>query len=707
MSLGYRPTKCLLSAILSKRPCESAQQQSGNKWLRFGGTECQTGRCATTTVTALPPGQMPTEDVPPEQEKHVHDFRTRRVQGGIFGSGICSTGSFGLPSLVERVTSPDQVYKPRKLDWLDTKKIRRVAAGFGFSLFASHKELYGAGLNNFYQIGGPMRTNKKHGRSDHEAKQWYIRGRRITLPEDAGSIRNIAAGRLHAIVATENMYLALGDNSHGQCGLDPEKVGVSASDLEYNWPRISPTWDCKERENQVRQVHCCLDTTFILLRSGAIYAFGLGTDGQLGNGNLNFQWEPRLVEGDLKGVKISKIAGNTDTLMAVSTEGDLFMWGQNEYGQLSMISDEPQVYFPRHVPLKLGKLVDVAATGSSCLVLNSEGEVYTWGSQILGLGPKIEYLSSPMRLDPPLFACAVGDEGRIKKIYGGNTMFGAVNEGGHIFTWGPNTNGNLGVGHPNHQFFPYQVFLPETIADKNEAVSFGPDHSVFLLYFGKMGYLQSKDTGDFTLSSFWKGILDISILSLQIVFGEGCIRQHANDRFKLVSMLCQSGFASVVFFVWLQPSSILFILLWYSGFSILTFVIYYMDQNYFSAYRNLLHCLEFVGGWPGAWVAQKLLRHEIHEPGYQSVFEVLVMVNVNLLLACALLFNLERIIKTVVFAVATVVVAINYIPVLFDKIAQSAEPCERILQHIANIVFLLRFLKFCFDTFVALYRIVV
>ncbi|KAI1710584.1 RCC1-like G exchanging factor-like protein [Ditylenchus destructor] len=478
--------RCLVSAILNRTLDESSIQRIRNNFMRFHWAECQAGRCASTTVIPLPPGQMPTEDVPPEQEKHVHDFRTRRVQGGIFGSGICSTGSFGLPSLVEKITSPDQIYKPRKLGWLDAKKIRRVAAGFGFSLFASHKELYGAGLNNFYQIGGPMRTNRKHGRLDQEAKQWYIRGRRITLPEGAGSIHNIAAGRLHAIVATENMYLALGDNSHGQCGLDPEKVGVSACDLEYNWPRITPTWDCKERENQVRQVHCCLDTSFILLRSGAIYAFGLGTDGQLGNGNLNFQWEPRLVEGDLKGVKISKITGNTDTLMAVSTEGDLFMWGQNEYGQLSMISDEPQVYFPRHVPLKLGKLVDVAATGSSCLVLNSEGEVYTWGFQILGLGPKIEYLSNPMQLDPPLFACAVGDEGRIKKIYGGNTMFGAVNEGGHIFTWGPNTNGNLGVGHPNHQFFPYQVFLPETIADKNEAVSFGPDHSVFLLYYGNV-----------------------------------------------------------------------------------------------------------------------------------------------------------------------------------------------------------------------------
>jgi len=44
---------------------------------------------------------------------------------------------------------------------MNNKKIKRVAAGCGFSLFASPKELYGVGLNQFHQIGGPMRKSEE------------------------------------------------------------------------------------------------------------------------------------------------------------------------------------------------------------------------------------------------------------------------------------------------------------------------------------------------------------------------------------------------------------------------------------------------------------------------------------------------------------------------------------------------------------------
>ena len=49
------------------------------------------------------------------------------------------------------------------------------------------------------------------------------------------------------------------------------------------------------------------------------------------------------MEGELKGEEIARISGTTDTLVAVSKSGELFIWGQNEYGQLGMLSDEPQV----------------------------------------------------------------------------------------------------------------------------------------------------------------------------------------------------------------------------------------------------------------------------------------------------------------------------------------------------------------------------
>jgi hypothetical protein len=48
------------------------------------------------------------------------------------------------------------------------KEIKMVSAGCGFSLFASNSKLYGSGLNNFYQIGGPLR-----GKGFEGAHDWY------------------------------------------------------------------------------------------------------------------------------------------------------------------------------------------------------------------------------------------------------------------------------------------------------------------------------------------------------------------------------------------------------------------------------------------------------------------------------------------------------------------------------------------------------
>jgi uncharacterized membrane protein YsdA (DUF1294 family) len=38
-----------------------------------------------------------------------------------------------------------------------------------------------------------------------------------------------------------------------------------------------------------------------------------------------------------------------------------------------------------------------------------------------------------------------------------------------------------------------------------------------------------------------------------------------------------------------------------------------------------LHLLEMLGGWPGAFLAQRRLRHKCSKPGYQVVFWLIVL----------------------------------------------------------------------------------
>ena len=38
-----------------------------------------------------------------------------------------------------------------------------------------------------------------------------------------------------------------------------------------------------------------------------------------------------------------------------------------------------------------------------------------------------------------------------------------------------------------------------------------------------------------------------------------------------------------------------------------------------------LHLAEFLGGWPGAFLAQRRLRHKCSKPGYQAFFWMIVL----------------------------------------------------------------------------------
>lgn len=55
-------------------------------------------------------------------------------------------------------------------------------------------------------------------------------------------------------------------------------------------------------------------------------------------------------------------------MLAVSERGDLFGWGNSEYGQLSAITDQTQVSVPRNLPLP-HSISKAAAAGSKCAVL--------------------------------------------------------------------------------------------------------------------------------------------------------------------------------------------------------------------------------------------------------------------------------------------------------------------------------------------------
>ncbi|MFZ0407046.1 MAG: DUF1294 domain-containing protein [Cyanobium sp.] len=75
------------------------------------------------------------------------------------------------------------------------------------------------------------------------------------------------------------------------------------------------------------------------------------------------------------------------------------------------------------------------------------------------------------------------------------------------------------------------------------------------------------------------------------------------------------------------------VLVIYIGLSLLAFLAYAADKSAaingrWRTPEKTLHLLSVAGGWPGALLAQQLLRHKCSKPSFVAVFWITVSANV-------------------------------------------------------------------------------
>ena len=138
-----------------------------------------------------------------------------------------------------------------------------------------------------------------------------------------------------------------------------------------------------------------------------MYSLGLGSQGQLGHGDILDRKEPAIIEALVRVAMMVVACGSWHSL-ALSIYGDIYSWGWNEHGQLGH-SASPQA--PSTVPLPT--LIEnsdncVNFTAISCgarhsVAVTEDGQLYTWGWNEYGqLGNSqtegISALPSPVKL---------------------------------------------------------------------------------------------------------------------------------------------------------------------------------------------------------------------------------------------------------------------------------------------------------------------
>lgn len=181
---------------------------------------------------------------------------------------------------------------------------------------------------------------------------------------------------------------------------------------------------------------------------GTVWAWGANTSGELGDGTTDDRLTP--VQVGISGVKA--IAAGGPVSLALKNDGTLWGWGDNTFAALGdLTAPGSHILTPTRIP----NIGDVKAMASGCgshtMVLASDGTVWAWGFNVygqLGNGTVNFVQKTPVQ--------ATGLD-NVKSISAGCWHSLALKNDGTVLAWGDSTYNQLGDGTHQQSTIPINV----------------------------------------------------------------------------------------------------------------------------------------------------------------------------------------------------------------------------------------------------------
>ncbi|XP_057187896.1 probable E3 ubiquitin-protein ligase HERC3 isoform X4 [Triplophysa rosa] len=226
-----------------------------------------------------------------------------------------------------------------------------------------------------------------------------------------------------------------------------------------------------------------------LTQEGQVFVWGENSHGQLGLGEGGSGSQTPQHVQCLDGVPLAQISAGGDHSFVLSLSGVVFGWGKNSSGQLGL-GDTTDRHVPTVVKSLNGKKTQfISCGGEHTATLSKGGTVFTFGSGVFGqLGHnsfKDEYL-------PGVVAELWGSE--VSQVTcGRHHTLVLVAPSKRIYSFGCGMQGQLGNGKMTNQSVPSPVHLP---AEFNDEFVFGKlivgEHHSFALFFKQLGHVPPK-----------------------------------------------------------------------------------------------------------------------------------------------------------------------------------------------------------------------
>lgn len=339
------------------------------------------------------------------------------------GDVVCSWGR-GEDGQLGHGDAEDRML-PTQLSALDGHEITSVTCGADHTtaFSESRMQVYSWGWGDFGRLG--------HGNSSD-----------LFTPQPVKAlqglrIKQIACGDSHCLAVTmEGEAQSWGRNQNGQLGLGNTEDSLLPQKISA-FQGVS-----------VKMVAAGAEHSAAITEDGELYGWGWGRYGNLGLGDRNDRLVPQKVSST-DGENMVLVACGWRHTISVCSNGGVYTYGWSKYGQLGHGDFEDHL-----IPHKLEALRDkfisqISGGWRHTMALTSDGNLYGWGwnkfGQV-GVGDNVDHCS-PAQVRFP-------DDQKVIQVSCGWRHTLAVTESHNVFSWGRGTNGQLGDGESTDRNIP-------------------------------------------------------------------------------------------------------------------------------------------------------------------------------------------------------------------------------------------------------------
>ena len=301
------------------------------------------------------------------------------------------------------------------------------------------------------------------------------------IDANAAEVTRIAAGDHTMLLTKDGKIYVSGKNDAGQLG-DGHYFDSEISDNHYNATTFKPV----EKDGvKFRSVTATLYNSYAIASDGALYAWGQNAYGQLGLvsvGTYSGIYTPTKVDD----AKWAVVKGRSTTIVGIHTDGTLWAWGDNSQNQ---VNNSTTAIFT--TPQQVGEDTDwtqVQAGLKMSAALKADGTLWTWGNnEESALGRAVEGKTDgkPMKVFDKVLSYSVGDM-HVLVIKDDYTLWG----------WGYNLHGELANGTNRNIDTPTQIGTAQwqtVAAGFYHSVGVQIDGSVWSCGFSRYGQLGLGD----------------------------------------------------------------------------------------------------------------------------------------------------------------------------------------------------------------------